>query len=128
MNSPRLLALVATLSCLLVCAASAEAAVPLADTELAQVHAAGLPDAALQNIALAVVPGMDLAAAHELSSSAEREQSLALARFASGIVQASVGLMRSATLPTLFTPLAPLFLPALAMPFPPLMAPPPKKH
>jgi hypothetical protein len=37
-------------------------------------------------------------------------------------------LLRGAGVPALFTPVAPLFLPTLAMPFPMLMAPPPKRH
>jgi hypothetical protein len=128
MKLPRLLVLSVALPVLMTITAPTHAAVPLADDELAQVHAAGLPDAALRDSALATLPGADMAAAREWSSATDQQQALAHARFASGTAQASVGLMRSATLPALFTPLAPLFLPALAMPFPFLMAPPPKKH
>jgi hypothetical protein len=124
MTSPRL-ALLALAAPLLLCA-NAHALTPLADNELAQVHAAGLPDAALQNIALAA-PALDTAPSPEIAA-IDKQQSLAQARFASGTAQASIGLMRSASVPALFTPLAPLFLPTLAMPFPFLMVPPPKKH
>jgi len=126
MTSPRL-ALLALAAPLLLCA-NAHALTPLADNELAQVHAAGLPDAALQNIALAALPALDTAPSPEIPAAIDKQQSLAQARFASGTAQASIGLMRSASVPALFTPLAPLFLPALAMPFPFLMALPPKKH
>jgi hypothetical protein len=126
MTFPRI-ALLALAAPLLLCA-NARALTPLADNELAQVHAAGLPDAALQNIALAAPPVLDAAPSPELSAAIDRQQTLAQARFASGTAQASLGLMRSAGMPALFTPLAPLFLPTLAMPVPFLMVPPPKKH
>lgn len=107
---------------------------PLSDDELSQVHAAGLPEQSLQNIAA----GRPLALA-ELPSAPwqwkdpmtalEQQQALAQLKLGASISQGSVGLMQLATLPALFTPFAPMFLPALAMPLPlPLFTlPPPKK-
>ncbi|GEM_PF-6940275 len=125
MTFPRLL----VSSAFVLLGATCHAMVPLSDSELSQVNAAGLPDAALQGIALNATPAADVAAAHDPSGAAlDRQQSLSETRFAAASAQGSLGLMRSATLPALFTPFAPLVLPALAMPFPFFMAPPPKKH
>jgi hypothetical protein len=107
---------------------SAQALVALADDELSQVHAAGLPDAALKELALAAPAGNELVPLVEASAAVDHQQSLAQVRMASTTAQASAALMRSASLPALFTPLVPLVLPVLAMPFPFMLAPPPKKH
>ena len=98
----------------------------LSDSELAQVHAAGLPDPQrpfdVTLTSVAPQPSQDP------SASLERQQALAQARLAAASTQGALGLMQAASVATLFTPVAPLFLPAAALPFPFLMlAPPPKK-
>lgn len=104
----------------------------MSDEELSQVHAAGLPDPSLQRIAdglpfaLAELPVAPLNG-HDLNSSLDRQQALAQIRLASAATQGSLGAMQLSSLPAMLTPLAPLFIPALAMPFPFLMTPPPKK-
>lgn len=104
----------------------------MSDEELSQVHAAGLPAPSLQRIAeglpfaLAELPVAPLNG-HDLNSSLDRQQALAQIRLASAATQGSLGAMQLSSLPGLLTPLAPLFIPALAMPFPFLMVPPPKK-
>ena len=105
---------------------------PLSDDELSQVHAAGLPDPALQRLASGLpLAGIDMSLpslnAADTAAALDRQQALAQLRIAGAATQGSLGLMQAASLPTLFTPLAPLFLPTLALPFPFLMAPPPKK-
>lgn len=115
--------------------AEAERAMPgrlLDDNELSQVHAAGLPDPSLQRLAAGVpLAALELPMAQlntqDLSSSIDRQQAMAQLRLASATTQGSLGLMQVASLPTLVTPLAPLFLPTLALPFPFFIAPPPKK-
>jgi len=105
----------------------------MSDDELSQVHAAGLPDPALQRIAqgmpfaLAELPVPQLNGA-DLNSTLDRQQALAQIRLASAATQGSLGLMQLASMPAMLTPLAPLFIPALAIPFPFLMPLPPKKE
>lgn len=104
----------------------------MSDEELSQVHAAGLPAPALQNLA----QGLPLAAldmpvptlnAQDLNSQIDRQQAVAQIRLASAATQNSIGMLQAASLPALLTPVAPLFIPVLALPFPFLMTPPPKK-
>ena len=127
MRTIRLLALAALAPCL----AANAALQPMSDDELSQVHAAGLPDASIANLAA----GMPLALAdmpvakldmQDLQRSMDRQSAVNQYRFAAATVQGSMGLMQTATLPTLFTPLAPLFLPTLAMPLPFFNLPPKK--
>jgi hypothetical protein len=104
----------------------------MTDEELSLVHAAGLPAPALQDIArglpLALVETPVLALnAQDLNSQIDRQQAMSQIRLAQAATQGSIGLMQTASLPALFTPVAPLFIPVLAMPFPFLMTPPPKK-
>jgi len=105
----------------------------MSDEELSQVHAAGLPAPSLQNIAqgapLALVempvPTLN---AQDLNSQIDRQQqALSQLRLAQNATQGSIGMMQTVSLPALLTPVAPLFIPVLAMPFPFLMTPPPKK-
>lgn len=56
----------------------------------------------------------------------ERQQSLAQYRLATAAAQGGIGVMQTLSLASLATPLAPLFLPTLALPFPFFMLPPPK--
>jgi hypothetical protein len=117
--------------------ADATSARLLSDEELSQVHAAGLPEPDLQRLASGLpLAGLPLAGpevplvglnAPDLCVVLDRQQALAQARLAAATTQGSLGLMQLASLPALVTPLAPLFLPTLAMPFPLFMAPPPKK-
>ena len=101
----------------------------MSDEELSQVHAAGLPAPSLQNIAQGLplalvemqVPTLN---AQDLNSQIDRQQqAMSQLRLAQG----SIGMMQTVSLPALLTPVAPLFIPVLAMPFPFLMTPPPKK-
>ncbi len=99
----------------------------LADSELSAVHAAGLSDPLLRNILLgsadtapAASPWMDWA-------HFDRQQALAQYKFAAVTTLGSVGLVQSASAATVSLPLDTLFLPMLALPFPFLMVPPPKK-
>lgn len=104
----------------------------MSDDELSQVHAAGLPPPALANMAQGLplalvempVPTLN---AQDLNSQIDRQQAISQIRLAQAVTQGSVGMMQTAVLPALFTPVAPLFIPVLAMPFPFLMTPPPKK-
>ncbi|WP_372524326.1 hypothetical protein [Piscinibacter sp.] len=100
----------------------------LADSELSQVHAAGLPDPALQHTAFGSAEGAPAQALwQDTTANLDRQQALAQYKLAAAASQGAVGLVQSATLTTLFTPLAPLFIPTLTLPFPFLMLPPPKK-
>ena len=105
---------------------------PLGDHELSQVHAAGLPDLALQSIAAgrplaaAELPMAQWAPWQESANMLERQQALAPVRLGLAVSQSSLGLMQLAALPALATPFAPLFLPALALPFPFFTLPPKK--
>lgn len=103
----------------------------LSDEELSEVHAAGLPDASVAQLAA----GMPLALAElpvarfdarDLQLSLERQAVVNQYRFTASTVQSSLGMMQVATLPTLFTPFAPLFLPTLALPLPFFTLPPKK--
>ena len=104
----------------------------MSDEELSQVHAAGLPAPSLQNMAQGLplaliempVPTLN---AQDLNSQVDRQQAMSQIRLAQAATQGSIGVMQTAVLPALFTPVAPLFIPVLAMPFPFLMTPPPKK-
>ena len=104
----------------------------MSDDELSQVHAAGLPAPALQDMAQGLplalvempVPTLN---AQDLNSHVDRQQAMSQIRLAQAATQGSIGLMQTAALPALFTPVAPLFIPVLAMPFPFLITPPPKK-
>ncbi|HJV61932.1 MAG TPA: hypothetical protein VJ743_13370 [Albitalea sp.] len=132
MKSARRLA--APLLALVSLAAQAMPGQPLTDDELSQVHAAGLPEPALRDIAAgvplaALEPSLPLASnvPQDLGASLERQQALSQLKLAGATVQGSLGLMQLAALPALMTPFAPLVLPTLAMPFPFFMAPPPKK-
>jgi hypothetical protein len=104
----------------------------MSDDELSQVHAAGLPAHALQDmaqglpLALVELPAPALNA-QDLHSQVDRQQAMSQIRLAQAATQGSIGLMQTGVLPALFTPVAPLFIPVLAMPFPFLMTPPPKK-
>jgi hypothetical protein len=102
---------------------SAHAARLLDETELSQVHAAGLPDAA-QPAPHELTPW--LPALQEQSAALERQQSLAQYRLSMSAAQSGIGVMQTLSLASLATPLAPLFLPTLALPLPFLMLPPPK--
>jgi hypothetical protein len=130
MSIPRLAAL-GTATLLLALPAHAELR-PLSDSELSQVHAAGLTEQSLQNIA----SGRPLALAElppaqwqwrEPANTIEQQQALVQLRLGAAVSQGSAGLMQLAAVPALFTPFAPLFLPALAMPLPLFTLPPPKK-
>jgi len=139
MKSARLLALHAALPLLALLPLASHAttdATPgqrLSDDELSQVHAAGLPDPSLQRLSagLPLAPDEFVVAqqlnGRDLSLTVDRQQAIAQTRLAATTAQTSLGLMQVATWPTLFTPVAPLFLPTLAMPFPFFMLPPPKK-
>jgi hypothetical protein len=105
----------------------------MSDEELSQVHAAGLPSPALQNMAQGLplalvempVPTLN---AQDLNSQVDRQQqAMSQLRLAQAATQGSIGMMQTVSLPALLTPVAPLFIPVLAMPFPFLMTPPPKK-
>jgi hypothetical protein len=127
MKTARLIALAALLPCL-----GAHASLQrMSDDELSQVHAAGLPASTLHSVAI----GLPLALvdvpvskfeAHDLARSLDRQQAINQVRLSAAATQGSIGLMQVATLPVLFTPMAPLFMPTLAMPFP-FFALPPKK-
>jgi len=101
---------------------------PLSDSELSAVQAAGLTDPALRNIVL----GSADAASTQTSwldapAHFDRQQALAQYKFAALTAQGSVGLVQTASLATVSLPLAAVFLPMLALPFPFLMQLPPKK-
>ncbi len=119
---------------LLLAASTAHAGLrPLDDEALSGSHAAGLPEPALRQIEQGLpLGGFELPAATaalpELAGHAlERQQALAQVKLATAMAQSSVDLMRVAALPALATPLAPLFIPALLVPFPFLALPPIKK-
>jgi len=112
-------------------AGAATAAIALDEQELSQVHAAGLPDTALQGLALAGDARVAQQTLAEQITALDRQQSLAQYRFAASTAQGGVGMMQSIALVGLATPVAPLFIPVLAMPFPfamplPPQTPPPK--
>ena len=96
----------------------------LDDAELSQVHAAGLPDPAQPMTPHELAPW--LPALQEQGAALERQQSLAQYRLATAAAQGGIGVMQTLLLASLATPLAPLFLPTLALPFPFFMLPPPK--
>ena len=106
---------------------TAHAARLLDDAELSQVHAAGLPDpsqtAPVLNELQAWLPALQ-----EQSAAIDRQQSLAQYRLAATATQGGLGMMQTMSLASLATPLAPLFLPTLALPMPFLMLPPPKNQ
>ncbi|RQP25141.1 hypothetical protein [Piscinibacter terrae] len=131
MTFPRLLAAL-SLALPLVSFADIDPSKRMSDDELSEVHAAGLPVASLQNLSQGLpVALMDLPAptlnAQDLSSQVDRQQAVSQIRFGTQLAQGSIGVMQMSSLPALFTPVAPLFIPMLAMPFPFFMALPPKK-
>jgi hypothetical protein len=100
----------------------------LADAELDQVHATGLDDATLLAAALGHLGSADRAVTppprQDLTTELERQQLLAQIKLAAASTQGAASLVQSASLVTLFTPAAPLFIPVLALPFPFFMLPP----
>jgi hypothetical protein len=129
MTAPRRLAAsVATLALLFVASHAQADLRPMSDEELGAVHAAGLPEPALRQLAegspmLPIEAPMAVAGVPDLANSVDRQQALAQAKLASATAQGTVELMRVASLPAMFTPLAPMFLPTLALPMPFLALP-----
>jgi len=131
MTLPRLLAAL-SLALPLVSFADIDPSKRMSDDELSEVHAAGLPVASLQNLSQGLpIALMDLPAptlnAQDLNSQVDRQQAVSQIRLGTQLAQGSIGVMQMSSLPALFTPVAPLFIPMLAMPFPFFVALPPKK-
>jgi hypothetical protein len=126
MKRTRLFAASLALPVLAFTSLACEAALRMSDDELSQVQATGLPDPLLQNIGFG---STDTAPAQwqDMSANLDRQQALAQFKLAAATSQGAVGLVQSASLVTLFTPLAPLFIPTLGLPFPFMMPLPPKK-
>jgi len=131
------LRLLAASACLLALSSTALAATTmrgLDERELSQVHAAGLPDAALNGLAMPSSANADalLQAMLEQGNALERQQALAQVKLGAGTARNGLGLMQGVALAGLFTPVAPLVLPVLALPFPFFALPPsqpqPPKH
>jgi hypothetical protein len=107
---------------------AAAAAVALDEQELSQVHAAGLPEPALRQVALGTAgdAGFAQQVLHEQIAALDRQQSLAQYKFAALTAQGGLGVMQALALAGLATPVAPLFIPVLAMPLPFFMPLPPQ--
>lgn len=134
MKTLRLLAASAWLLALSSTALAATAMHALDERELSQVHAAGLPEDALRGMAMPSSANADalLQAMLEQGNALERQQALAQMKLGAGTARSGTGLLQDVALAGLFTPVAPIVLPVLALPFPFLALPPsqpqPPKH